>query len=288
MVNKATLFFGICFAASFMLHAFGVFGLDFTPETSAVKKAPSINVTLSKSRTEEAPHEADFLAIHDNIGSGEADEKRELSSPFENQFQDDQQHQIENSKEQQQKEQEVIPRIITTIGDAPDTMEKKHEEKIKEIQDNPTDNINPSDISSKIATLNAQFRTQINEIANKPKPRHINSMMTQSAVETAYLALFRQKVEQIATRNFPTDALSKNQFGNVTLKVVINSNGTLKSVRVMNAAPYDVLNKAAERSVYEAAPFSPIPKPVIEAGYQQLAIYATWVYGRQKVSTELL
>lgn len=284
MVKRSFIF--ICVAISASLHAFGLFAIDFDAPEQNAKQSPSLNVTLSPTSSKEKPDQAEFTAMHDNVGSGPAEEVRELSSPYENQFQDTKQNRIQKSSERVLEDKLEIPRLITTIT-APESIDQSQQLKEKQKQHNPTDDINPSEVSDQIATLNAQFRATVNELTKGPHPRRLSSVSTKSETEAAYLAQFREKVEMVATKNFPSRALNNDQLGSVTLEITIEKNGTIKSVQPKKSSGFSIIDNAAIQSVHDSFPLPPFPKSVKEEGYDQLIIYATWIYGKQKVSTKL-
>lgn len=59
---------------------------------------------------------------------------------------------------------------------------------------------------------------------------------------------------------YPTEALYKNEQGNVLLNFIISSNGTISLVKISKYSEYDSLNRAAVKIIKRS---SPIPKDVL-------------------------
>lgn len=59
---------------------------------------------------------------------------------------------------------------------------------------------------------------------------------------------------------YPKKALQLNRSGSVLARVLINRQGRLKNISLVNSAQYPDLNKAVVRGIKKAQPFPPIPK----------------------------
>ena len=61
-------------------------------------------------------------------------------------------------------------------------------------------------------------------------------------------------------KNYPSGARSRNQTGNVKLFLQISADGGINRAEVLETSGYSLLDQAALKTVYKAAPFSPLPE----------------------------
>ncbi len=59
---------------------------------------------------------------------------------------------------------------------------------------------------------------------------------------------------------YPRRALRMRQTGKVKVKLVINPDGSFKSINVIEESAYSILNSAAENLLIELGSFKPLPK----------------------------
>lgn len=74
-----------------------------------------------------------------------------------------------------------------------------------------------------------------------------------------YLAQWRAKVEQAGTSHYPTRALKHARRHELTVEVVINARGHIRSSRIVHGSGSRQLDRAALRILHMAAPFPPLP-----------------------------
>lgn len=88
------------------------------------------------------------------------------------------------------------------------------------------------------------------------------SVNTRQSNVARYLALWKKKIEQVGTLNFPSDELLAGLTGNPTLEVAIRADGALQEVRVRESSNHPRLDHSAMRIVRLASPFEPFPEEV--------------------------
>lgn len=102
--------------------------------------------------------------------------------------------------------------------------------------------------------------------------------ITARGVEWArYVDDWRLKVERIGNLNYPEEARRQQVFGALELTVVINADGTLRSVSVRRSSGHDVLDNAAKNIVRLSAPFAPFP-PSLAEKFSTLEIVRRWAF----------
>ncbi|MDH5257447.1 MAG: energy transducer TonB, partial [Gammaproteobacteria bacterium] len=75
----------------------------------------------------------------------------------------------------------------------------------------------------------------------------------------------------------PEEAKRRNLKGSLILDVVINANGTIRSINVRKSSNHKLLDDAAMRIVHLAAPFAPL-SPEILKETDVLHITRTWKF----------
>lgn len=128
-----------------------------------------------------------------------------------------------------------------------------------------------------IAQLQAQIDRETKAIAERPRVRHVGAS-TRSHLYALYLEAWRQKVEQIGTLNYPSEAKGKI-YGSLILQVAIDREGRLVDAKVVRSSGHKVLDDAALRIVRLAAPFARFP-PEMAKETDILVITRRWTFTR--------
>lgn len=103
------------------------------------------------------------------------------------------------------------------------------------------------------------------------------SVNTRESKVARYLALWKKKIEQVGTLNFPSDDLLAGLTGNPTLEVAIRSDGALQDVRVRRSSSHARLDQSAMRIVRLASPFDPFP-PEVARDYDVMRFVYVWQF----------
>ena len=90
-----------------------------------------------------------------------------------------------------------------------------------------------------------------------------------------YLESWRRHVERVGRLNYPSEARRSKITGSLRLLVVVDADGALAHVRLVESSGHAVLDQAALRIVRLAAPYAPFP-PSIRAQADRLEIERTW------------
>lgn len=261
-------------------HAIIIGGLSFAAPEQA-KKAPSLSVTLVNSQSKNED-EADYLAEFEQQGSGSTDEAKELTSPYDAPLDAATAKEVAMQMKSEKEQKVTIPRLLTSISSSK-AIQNKPEEIAPDVEQQEQEHLNPAEEESfDIDSMMAEYAAMVQQYAKRPKVRSISTLSTKSHEDASYLQHFRGKIERIATSNFPNAAIAQNQFGEVSLKVVIRNNGTVESVEVVKSSGFSFLDEAARRSVNLAAPFNPFSKEQRKTT-DILEIFATWKYDEQRV-----
>ena len=299
--------FGFTLFVAVALHALIILGLAFEPEKPA-PAARTLEVTLAQFRSDKAPDKADFIAQHNQVGSGEQEDKtlpttREVA-PFQNNQSEaaapgiapssqeaivtpqpqpqPQTEPLENARPSQQVQLIEQPEQLVTTADS-----------MREVNRQPVEAPQPSSpqatgISSsllarslEIASLEAKLDTMRQDRAHEPRVRRLTSASTREAFDAQYLDGWRRKVERIGNLNYPEEARKRKLYGSLRMLVVIRPDGSLERVGILKSSGHKLLDDAAKRIVRLAAPFAAFP-PELRKHADRVEIIRTWRFERAR------
>ena len=103
------------------------------------------------------------------------------------------------------------------------------------------------------------------------------SVNTKKTDLARYLVLWKRKIEQVGTLNFPNQALLEGLSGNPTLEVAISSNGFLEDVVLRKSSGEPRVDQAAMNIVRLASPFEAFPAN-LQAKYDVMRFVYIWQF----------
>jgi protein TonB len=264
--------------------AFGVLilGVGFTLDDPA-PVMPTLDVILTRTRTDEPPKHADFIAQASNQGGGESDKAQR---PREPQLADVPKPDEGIAPEPMTAQAPPpIPetyqeRMLTTVGQS-DRRAPKPEDR-----DNPPLPLPTGQEllrqSMEMARLASELDRQREAYAKRPKIKRI-SASTQEFEYAAYMRAWIEKVERVGNLNYPEQARQRGLSGRLILTVVIRRDGTVKDITLNEPSGQKLLDDAAVRTVRLAEPFPTLPKTTEDV--DELYITRTWDFLPAGVST---
>lgn len=267
------------------VHGVVLFGIGFAPEKPRARPN-SLEVTLAVHQADRQPEHADFIAQANQEGSGDQDEKKELTTteqaPFTN---------LDTNPVQLQAPTRRAPRpvarqkIIVTRAASERNAEDERQDRHEPEPARRADHDNLEQLSREIASLQARLDQRIQAYAKRPRVRRLTSVSAKAHYEALYIDGFRRKVEAIGTRHFPPQALTRKTFGAVRLMVSLNRQGGINEIRMLESSGHDFLDQAAIQSVRMAAPFEPFTARMRQH-MDVLEIIRTWKFDASRnVST---
>jgi len=246
-----------CLFLAVAFHAILLFGVGFKiPQISQSPANKTFNVVLAQFETDKKPEKADFIGQADQQAGGESDKSLAPSALEKAMFNNPDKISSEvQLPPTQKRNSEVSPEFITSVNGKVSFQNKveNSQEKQAEIPDTNTLLQKSYQLSGLIANLDNQ---QINQAKNADM-RHISASVHRSS-DALYLDSWRRKIEKIGNQNYPERAKIEKIYGNLTLKVAINQNGTINRVSIMKSSGQKLLDDAAIRIVRLAAPFKPL------------------------------
>jgi protein TonB len=264
------------------LHAVLLLGVGFSmAEPNQISK--TLEITLSTFKSEEKPKQADFLAQDNQQGSGTLEHKAAPKTTEQALFQDTQVKRVTPPAAPKQppvKPQEAPKAAVATRAPQPQKTPVKTQAKVAEpkLQAQPAPVFDSAQLSSEIASLEAELAMEVQQYAKRPKIHRLSAASTMRDKGAWYKDEWRKKVERIGNLNYPDEARRQQIYGNLRMLVSINRDGTLYEVQVLESSGQRLLDQAALRIVRLAAPYAPFTGDL--ADVDRLEIIRTWRFER--------
>ncbi len=246
-----------CLFLAVAFHSLLLFGLGFKlPEMSKGTINKTFNVVLAQFESKNKPEKADFIGQADQEAGGES-ERLLAPSAVEKALFNDPDNISSEPKMIPQKNQQAhaSPEYISRVSEKANSQNTIENEAIKTLEIPDTESLlqKSYQLSGLIANLDSE---QINQ-AKKALKRQVSASIHRSS-DALYLDSWRRKIETIGNLNYPELAKLNRIYGNLTLKVAINQNGTINQLSIMKSSGEKILDDAAIRIVRLAAPFKPL------------------------------
>lgn len=257
------------------IHALLIFGIGFKLYQQ-YSPAPTLEVTLAQHRVEEKPEQADFLAQHNQQGSGDQRELQELTTDRPPEMPDSRIQKVgsQPAQIQQQATLGATPAISTTA----DSVDTSTDKQIRETVDTSIAPPLPPAAQLEFASLKAKLDEQQRQYSKLPRVLRVTSASTMAADHAAYLQYWIDRIEVVGNRNYPEEARRKAIYGDLRMAVTLLSDGTVDSIEILLSSGQRVLDQAAVRTVRLASPFAPFPPEMSD--WDKLEIIRTWRFER--------
>lgn len=282
MNEKSTDRLSLTTAIAIALHAAVIFGIGFNYATEDSSK--EINVTLANQPSELAPETADFLAQFNQEGSGTEQEAKKITTDQRTELNDSQINEVTPPPQvKQQNVQTEEQAVITAIGAADKV-------NTSELTNDNTDSLPgnaPETISAyntDIASLEAEYALEKQAFAKQPKVKRLTQVSAKASDDAQYLYDWTQRVEAVANENFPREALEQKITGSLVVLCVLNPDGHVEHLEVLESSGHNVLDAAALQAVRASAPFRPFPASIREA-FDRIEIIRTYNFSVKGFST---
>lgn len=262
-----------------VLHLALILGVSF----SVVKPSDlskSLEITLSTFKSEKPPKEADYLAQNDQQGSGTLDHKAAPKTTEKAIFQDTEIKRVTPPTAPPPAQRKEAPKaaLATHSPQQQKTPTKREQNKTEEQEAPPAAVFDSSQLSSEIASLEAELAQEQQRYAKRPKIHRLNAASTMRDKGAWYKDEWRKKVERVGNLNYPEEARRQRIYGSLRMLVSINRDGSLYEVLVLEPSGQPTLDQAALRIVRLAAPFAPFTGDLAE--FDRLEIIRTWRFER--------
>ena len=267
--------FSIALFFAISVHVFLVMFVGFDFELPS-PKAKTLEITLVQHKTQKS-EEADFIAQANQLGSGTELRKQKLTTTEDARFIADDIYEITPPVQPQiaSSQPKVDTRTISTknqkavfkvIDESSNEAKTLAEQFLGETQI-------PSHLTTDIATLEALLDKQRQAYAKRPRIRRLTSVSAKAAIDAQYLDDWRRRIERIGNIHYPSAAKRDKLYGQLRLAVMIQPNGYVENIEILQSSGIRVLDDAAMRIVRLAEPFTSFPSEV-----DKLEIIRTWPF----------
>jgi len=169
--------------------------------------------------------------------------------------------------------------VVATTRPKPQKVETRPKEQQPKVQPKAaTPTFDSADLSSQIASLEAELANEQQLYAKRPRIHRLSAASTMRDKGAWYKDEWRKKVERIGNLNYPDEARRQQIYGSLRLLVSINHDGSLYEVLVLESSGQPLLDQAAQRIVRLAAPFAPFTGDLSDI--DRLEIVRTWRFAR--------
>jgi len=263
--------FGFSLFLAIAIHALLIFGVGFKLYQQQAP-ATTLEVTLAQHRIEEAPQQADFLAQHNQQGSGNESEMQELTTDRPPEIIDSQIKKVgaQPAQPQQQPNAGTTP-VISSTADSIDVASNKL---LKERSESSITPSLPPATQMEFASLKAKLDEQQRQYSKLPRVLRVTSASTMAAEHAAYLQYWIDRIELVGNTNYPEEARRRGIYGDLRLAVTVLPDGAVEGIEILLSSGQRVLDQAAVRTVRLASPFAPFPAEM--AQWDKLEIIRTW------------
>jgi protein TonB len=258
---------------SLLLHGVLLLGITFH-FVKPTPSLPTLDVTLVNVANQQAPDKADFLAQANNTGGGQSDRAARPSDLFSGAIpKPDPGIAAQPVEAATPQPREATPtRMVTTSG-ATDFRVTSDTARTQVDPQEQAPTAEELQRQQAIAQLAAELRQKKVAYAKRPKVKYLTAS-TREYAYAAYMRGWSDRVERVGNLNYPEEARRHGLHGDVLLTVVLNLDGSIKSIEVIQSSGQKVLDAAAERIVRLAAPFPPAPRSAERI--DELNITRTW------------
>jgi protein TonB len=261
------------------LHMMLIFGLGFDALRQENRFQP-VEVTLVQTSSR-PPKQAEHIAQVDQSGSGrEVQRDRPSAAPA--MLPQPTPAAAAATRTNSGRERLATP-AITTVS-SPDRIVDRRGENADNA-DLPSTDRELARLNRELARLEASLDESRRSAEDRPRVRRLDAVSARAAVDAAYLAEWRRRVESVGNQYYPEASLRYGIYGSLRLLVTVRSDGELEDIRVLEPSGQAVLDEAAIRILRLAAPFPPFPEE-LRASTDKLEIVRTWQFEENPLSSK--
>lgn len=272
------------FTASLLIAGFLhliVLTLQFAEPTATDTSTKDIAVSIRPAEKE--VKNADFLAQENQQGAGTFREAHRISSDMPAAMEDLSagEQQLKSLEQMQQQrelsfEEKVLMTTLSWKKEAEQNNRKKAMEQL---------NSQFQAKAAMVASIEAQYLKRQQNFSRTQKVKTLDGIQAKKDVSAAYMDKFREKVEFYGNRYYPEQAKQMRLSGEVRLMVILNANGGIRAIRLIDSSGHAILDEAAKASVRKAAPYGAFDSKMKDIS--ELRIIRTWRFDPAEAEIEV-
>lgn len=263
-----------------LVHLALILGVGFSfTEPTEIRR--TMEITLATFKSDKAPEKADFQAQENQQGSGTLDKKAVPTTTEVAPFQDSRVNKVTPPPAARPEVPAPAQAKSAVTTQAPKAQKVQAQPRESKPQPKPkaaVPEFDSSQLSSQIASLEAELSNEQQKYAKRPRIHRLNAASTMRDKGAWYKEEWRKKVERVGNLNYPDEARRQQIYGSLRMMVSINRDGSLFEVLVLESSGQPLLDQAAQRIVRLAAPFAPFTGDLAE--FDRLEIIRTWRFAR--------
>jgi periplasmic protein TonB len=250
-----------------LLHLAIILGVSFT-DTPSAKPNRSLEITLARQPSKQAPSQAKMLAQENQIGSGAETVPPERAtgipvpadaSPGE------QPDKAPQPRQEQAAAKPVTSKVLSreqSEAKTPKAEQDKPDTQDREAVDETKPLLSPELLQQQIAQLGQKIREV--QGSETTKIRYANEVSAKKFLAAQYVRDWQNKVERTGNLNYPDAARHNKAVQTLTMDVAINADGSIYSLRITKSSGNPALDDAAKQIVKMSAPFPPLPTELMK------------------------
>ena len=259
-------------------HALIILGVGFEYIKTHSAPPSTIEVVLTKTKTDTQPENAKVIAENNQVQSGTVDEDTRPKAPAVTRKSVDGSDDT-TSQEVSERSTKTASNEMFAHKDSPDGPQVTDQQTIQQPLRISQEFIRKT--QRNIARLISELSEEEQLYAKRPRINHVDTLSAKTAVEATYIKEWVEKVEIIGNINYPTQARQKNLNGALIMSVLVNYDGDVVSSTIQASSGEKLLDDSAKKVVKLASPFKQFPLEMKEK-YDQLMITRTWIYNTNR------
>jgi protein TonB len=273
------------FSVSLMLalgiHAAVLLGISFALDFNPLQKAAeTLDVVLVNWKSEDPPDEAEFLAEAARQGGGESEEAQKPSQEMAPEVPSLAEGDMPVSSP------EVMPQPATDVreqltAENPDARPAQQLTQVEQPEAPVPSVAELMQQSMQVARMQPDSVREQDFQSRLPR-REFISASTREYKYATYMHAWVSKVERVGNLNYPVELKRRKMSGDLMMTVGVNRDGSVESISIRRGSGIPELDRAAERIVRLAAPYSPLPAD-IASDVDVLHITRTWRFSHGDV-----
>ncbi len=240
-----------------IIHALIILGVNFS-KPKADKTSRSIAITLVTQEAKKAPEKAEFLAQNNQIGAGH---KKDKPSPAVQQVASAGTKLNKAPRKKVIKQQSVARKQVVTQQLAEQTIQTSDKTQKNNKKSQPK--LSMESLRRQVSELGAKIRYQ-KPASDQKRIKFVTSVSAHKYLASQYITDWQRKIESMGNLNYPAIAKRPGFSSSLTMDVGIKPDGSIYSLRIRKSSGYPALDAAAKRIVSISAPFSPLPKILLQ------------------------
>lgn len=263
-----------------LVHMLLILGISFE-HSIITHTSETLEVTLARTKADQPVTEADFLAQADQLGSGDLDKAKLLTTTEIAEFHETTIREV--MPVEQAPSSPAASEATTEVLFSRNSQQAQPKQPSEDKKPHPDIHVGPKktllERSLEIASLEAKLDSQRQAYAKRPRIYRLTAVSTMKAEDASYVHNWLRRIEHIGNLNYPQEAKRRRIYGHLRLMVAIKPDGSLHTIDVLKSSGHSLLDEAAKRIVRLASPFAPFPN-AMQQKVDILEIIRTWEFKR--------